>query len=154
MIILLAAGLLALFGGPALADETTILDRSGEDCTPEKCAEGTAGSGCKNYCGNYEANDIFLLLKKISNIILGVVGALALLAFVAGGFMFLFSGGSQTWVARGKETIKGAVIGLIVVFLSYMMIRFTYDLLAPEYKDDPFETGFDAPPQPKDSGQK
>ncbi len=91
-----------------------------------KCSNTTQkfSSACKQYCGAYGTNDFFTLIVKVSNIILGIVGALALLAFVAGGMMFLLSGGSQTWVTRGKATLVGAVIGLLIVFFSYTVIRF------------------------------
>jgi hypothetical protein len=82
---------------------------------------------CKQYCGAYGTNDFFQILVDASDIILGVVGALSLLAFVAGGMMFLLSGGSQTWVTRGRATLVGAVIGLFIVFFSYTMIKFLKD---------------------------
>ncbi|MCK5320910.1 hypothetical protein KAJ61_06010, partial [Candidatus Parcubacteria bacterium] len=79
---------------------------------------------CKQYCGEYEVNDFVALGVHISQIILGIVGSLALLAFVVGGVMFLASGGNKNLVDRGKATIIGAVIGLVVVFASYTIISF------------------------------
>jgi len=65
----------------------------------------------------------------ISEFILGIVGSLALLAFVAGGLMWMLSAGNPEWVTRGKQTIIGAVIGLVVVFTSYTIIYFVYKSL-------------------------
>ena len=81
-------------------------------------------AACKQYCGEYEVNDFVALGVHISQIILGIVGSLALLAFVVGGVMFLASGGNKNLVDRGKATIIGAVIGLVVVFASYTIISF------------------------------
>ncbi len=110
-------------------------------CTIDDCK--AKKPSCKKYCGNYSVNDFLGIFTKVSGMILGVVGALALLAFVVGGFMFMFSGGNQNWVARGKATIIGAVIGLAIVFFSYTIIKFSYDIFAPESRDDPFESGYD-----------
>ena len=87
---------------------------------------------CKQYCGEYEVNDFVALGVRVSQIILGIVGSLALLAFVAGGVMFLASGGNKNLVDRGKATIIGAVIGLVVVFASYTIISFAADAMGVE----------------------
>ena len=84
---------------------------------------------CKQYCGDYEVNDFLQLGVNISNFILGIVGSLALLAFVVGGVMFLASGGNKNLVDRGKATIIGAVIGLVIVFASYTIISFAADAM-------------------------
>lgn len=74
--------------------------------------------------GNYTLNDFIKLAINISRWILGITGSLALLAFIYGGFTFLLSGGSSEKVAKGKQIIFGAIIGLIIVFASYTIIQF------------------------------
>ena len=89
---------------------------------------GTCPDGSTN-CGNYTLNDMARTAITISEFILGIVGSLALLAFVAGGLMWMLSAGNPEWVTRGKQTILGAVIGLVVVFTSYMIIQLVYTAL-------------------------
>ena len=89
---------------------------------------GTCPDGSTN-CGNYTLNDMARTAITISELILGIVGSLALLAFVAGGLMWMLSAGNPEWVTRGKQTILGAVIGLVVVFTSYMIIQLVYTAL-------------------------
>ena len=74
--------------------------------------------------GNYDLNDMVLLAIRASRIILGVVGSLALLMFVYGGFMFLISTGSSEKVGKAKSILIAATIGLIIVFASYVIISF------------------------------
>lgn len=74
--------------------------------------------------GSYQLNDLVQLLINISDWILAVSGAAALLAFIIGGVMFLISGGSPDRVTSGKNWLKGAIIGLVIVFTSYMIIDF------------------------------
>ncbi len=66
---------------------------------------------------------------NLTRIILGVVGALTLAMFVYGGFTLLISGGSSEAVSRGKQIITGAVVGLIIVFVSYTVINFVINTI-------------------------
>ena len=61
--------------------------------------------------------------------VLGIVGSLALLMFIYGGFMFLISSGNSEKVTQAKQIIVSAVIGLVIVFASYMIIQFIFTAL-------------------------
>jgi len=96
-----------------------------------------AVSACAKYlethpggnCGNYSLNDIMRVFINVSNWILGVVGSVALLFFVYGGFVFIFSGGNEEKVKQGKQILIGAIIGLVIVFASFLIIKFSSELL-------------------------
>ena len=60
----------------------------------------------------------------ISQIILGVAGALALLMFVYGGFLMLTSGMIQKNYASGKSYLLNALIGLIIIFVAGIAVRY------------------------------
>lgn len=79
--------------------------------------------------GNYSLNDMTGVIIKVANLILGLVGSLALLAFVAGGLMMMLSAGNPEWVTRGKQTLIGATVGLAIVFTSYMIIQLVFTSL-------------------------
>lgn len=106
---------------------------------PADCPAGTN-------CGGYSLNDMTSVAIKVSQYILGIVGSLSLLAFVAGGLMMMLSGGKAEMVTRGKQTIIGAVIGLAVVFTSYLIIFIVYKSLGINF------TGANIFPTPVDSG--
>ncbi|HTW96761.1 MAG TPA: pilin [Candidatus Methylomirabilis sp.] len=80
-------------------------------------------------CGNYTLDDFVALAITIAKWILGVVGAVALLFLVYGGFTLILSGGNEDRVRQGKEILTGAIIGLIIVFTAYLIIQFTLTLL-------------------------
>lgn len=109
------------------AAETTIIEKA--DCSTVNCSTDKTSPAAKICCGNYSLNDMVNVATKIAAIILSVVGSLSLLAFVAGGLMWMLSAGNPEWVTRGKQTILGAVIGLVVVFTSYMIIQLVYTAL-------------------------
>lgn len=88
--------------------------------------------------GNQCSLNTFLKVGiNLANIILGLVGALALLMFVYGGVVWLLSGGSSEKVAKGKEIILGSVVGILIVFGSYTIIKFVINnvlVAQPGYK--------------------
>jgi hypothetical protein len=92
---------------------------------------GTNGcpSGDASYCGNYTLDDFVVLAINVSRWILGIVGSLSLIMFIYGGFMFLISAGSSETVTKAKKVIVAAVIGLIIVFASYLIIKFVLGTL-------------------------
>lgn len=94
---------------------------------------GNANCPIDSNCGNYTVNDMVNTAVIISQFILGLVGSLAFLAFVAGGLMMMLSAGNPEWVTRGKQTLIGAVIGLTIVFTSYTIIYFVYKSLGIEF---------------------
>jgi hypothetical protein len=95
-------------------------------------ADGIVPDGGKKAGGDYGLGDFAVLMINIANFILGIVGSLALLFFVVGGVMFLFSGGRSEMVDKGKQTIIGAVVGLFIVFASWTVINFSMEGLGYE----------------------
>ena len=56
--------------------------------------------------------------------VLSVIGSLALAMFVFGGLTWMTAAGAADQVTKGKNIIIWAVIGLVVVFSSYIMVGF------------------------------
>ena len=74
--------------------------------------------------GDYVVNDFVVVIISISKWILILSGSLALLAFIVGGLMLILSGGNKEMVERGKASLKGATIGLVVVLLAFTAISY------------------------------
>jgi hypothetical protein len=126
---LFSVGALTVFSAdptPATEQPGTPLLPAPNGPKPDKGCDGTTN------CGNYTLNDLMKIALTISQFILGIVGSLALLAFVAGGLMWLLSAGNPEWVTRGKQAIIGAVVGLAIVFTSFMIIQLVYSALGIE----------------------
>jgi Type IV secretion system pilin len=86
----------------------------------------SCATGNDSNCG---LNDMLQLGVNIANWILGIVGAVALLFFVYGGFVFILSAGNEEKVKEGKTILMNAIIGLVIVFASYLIIQFSAGLL-------------------------
>lgn len=63
------------------------------------------------------------LIGRVINASLSVVGSLALLMFVYGGFMWMLSRGDQKMVQKGKDTLTWATLGLAIIFSAYVLVN-------------------------------
>jgi len=66
-------------------------------------------------------------LTKILNIILGVLGALAFLMVVIGGFRYTIAGGNADSVAGARRMIIYSIVGLVVIALAGSIVNFVLD---------------------------
>ena len=96
----------------------------GQGLVPQATGNASCPGGDATYCGNYEINDFVSLAINVSKWILGMVGSLSLIMFIYGGVMFLISSGGSEQISKAKQIIVAAVIGLIIVFASYLIIQF------------------------------
>lgn len=96
----------------------------GQGLVPQATGSASCPGGNATYCGNYEINDFVALAINVSKWILGMVGSLSLVMFIYGGVMFLISAGGSEQISKAKQIIVAAVIGLIIVFASYLIIQF------------------------------
>lgn len=74
--------------------------------------------------------DIPTLIGQVIKAVLGIVGSIALLMFIYGGFLWLMSAGSPERVAKGKNVLIWASVGLVVIFVSYALVNFVIGSLA------------------------
>jgi hypothetical protein len=69
-------------------------------------------------------SDVPAFIGRIIKAVLGIVGSLALLMFVYGGFLWMTSGGNEQKITKGKNVLVWATIGLAIIFLSYSLVGF------------------------------
>lgn len=63
-------------------------------------------------------------LEDVLKIVFGVAGGVALIMVVMGGLKYINSLGNAQNVAKAKDTILYAVIGLVVCILAYSIVGF------------------------------
>jgi hypothetical protein len=69
------------------------------------------------------------IIHTIVNLLSAVVGVVAVIMIIVGGFRYITSGGNDTSVTSAKNTILYAIIGLVVVALAQLIVRFTLSKL-------------------------
>jgi hypothetical protein len=75
-------------------------------------------------CTQQAQNGIEDLVKKVVNILSVVVGVVAVIMIIVGGFRYITSGGSTERVTAAKNTILYALVGLVIVALAQVIVRF------------------------------
>jgi hypothetical protein len=63
-------------------------------------------------------------VKTIVNILLYILGAIAVVMIVVGGIRYTTSGGDSSAITGAKNTILYSVIGLVVAILAYSIVNF------------------------------
>lgn len=53
-----------------------------------------------------------------------IIGALAMLLLIIGGFYLITSQGDDAGITKGKDILKYAIMGIVIVFLSYLIMTF------------------------------
>lgn len=91
---------------------------------PKGC-EGQTSEVCKSV----KEDNAESTVVKIINTILVILGIVAVIMIIVGGFRYVLSGGDASNVTAAKNTIMYAVIGLIVAVLAYAIVNFVLNSL-------------------------
>ncbi len=68
-------------------------------------------------------NTLATYIKAVYKFLVGTAGMLAVVMVAVGGLQWLFSGGASDKITKAKETILGAVAGLILALSSYLILN-------------------------------
>ncbi len=104
---------------------------SGSDIKKDSGSDKSAGSVTIDNPLGANATPEEIIGRIISGA-LGVVGSLALLMFIYGGFTWMLAGGNTEAVTKGRNILMWAAIGLVVIFTSYTLVKFVITSLGPE----------------------
>ncbi|KKS39931.1 MAG: hypothetical protein UV02_C0051G0005 [Candidatus Kuenenbacteria bacterium GW2011_GWA2_42_15] len=61
--------------------------------------------------------------------LLGVLGILALIIVLIGGFRWMTAGGNEEKVADARKTLQAAVIGLLIILASYGIALYVFTII-------------------------
>ena len=70
-----------------------------------------------------EDSNVNELLLRIINILLAIAGLVAVLFLIIGGFRYITAGGNEETAEAGKKTIINAIIGVVILILSFVIVR-------------------------------
>lgn len=112
---LLKKGSLVLAGNTVVA--TSLAGRASAEV-------GGIQQGADSAKGDEQQTDLVSNIKTITNTMLFVIGVVAVIMLIVGGFRYIFSGGSSQNTQAAKDTILYAVIGIVVALLAYAIVNF------------------------------
>lgn len=108
------------FSGPTQAAAPTCGDSSKLDAT--------TGANCAQ--GNGQQGDLFGssgIFRTVTNVLLFLIGAVAVIMLIIGGIRYTVSGGDSSAVTAAKNTILYSIVGIIVALLAYAVVNFVLD---------------------------
>lgn len=106
---------------PAVPTPTNGADIRGQFCTGVDISVANGGDCANVAAAEGNVND---LVKLGINLFSAVVGIIAVVMIIVGGIKYITSGGDTSNVTAAKNTILFAVVGLIVVALAQIIVRF------------------------------
>ena len=92
---------------------------------PSGSARGWANTLSECSIPASESGDTLIpTLQVIINVVLGVLGLVAVIMIIIGGFSFMTSQGDASKVTKARNTILYGVIGLIIAMLAFAIVNF------------------------------
>ena len=93
------------------------------------CPSGSKNPGAANIAAcnidpDHKGDDLISDTNKIINVVIGVLGVVAVAVVIYGGFLFLTAQGDPGKIKKGKDSITWGIIGLIIALLSWSIINF------------------------------
>jgi cytochrome bd-type quinol oxidase subunit 2 len=125
--LMLATFALGLLAVPALAVSSSVGAQAGANIDGSLCQGADLKFGGDESCnqGNQNPEDkVNSLITEIVNIFSVIVGVVAVVMIIIGGFRYITSGGDSGNVTGAKNTILYAVIGLVIVALAQFIVKF------------------------------
>lgn len=133
--ILTTASLLGLLLAPALAPVAisgTVNAQAAEinECLKQGSDLSATGINDTDGCnptdndGTAATTSVDRLIKTVINVFSLVVGVIAVVMIIIGGLKYITSGGDSGNVTGAKNTILYAIVGLIIVALAQVIVRF------------------------------
>ena len=71
------------------------------------------------------------IVRLVINILSWVVGIIAVVMIIIGGLRYITSGGDSGNVTSAKNTILYAIVGLVIVALAQVIVRFVFQAVNP-----------------------
>jgi hypothetical protein len=85
----------------------------------DQCKNNADAAVCKA-----KGDTVGPLIQTVINILLYILGAVAVVMIVIGGIRYTTSNGDSSAIKSAKDTILYSVVGLIVAILSYTIVNF------------------------------
>jgi len=121
--------ILSLIASPAFAGEPTA-PPAGSALRQNILGNLGTASGSLQTEGSSSDNALVNSIGGIVKVFLSLLGIIIVLLFIYGGFMWMTAAGDDKKVTKAKDTIRNAVIGLVIILTSYAVASFVLDQLS------------------------
>jgi len=84
-----------------------------------------------NYNLATNENSVNVIVGQVIQVFLGLLATIFIILFVLAGYNWMTAAGSKDKVEKAQETIKVAIIGLLIILAAYIVTYFVF-LAVPE----------------------
>jgi type IV secretory pathway VirB2 component (pilin) len=85
-------------------------------------------------------------IASLINVALSLLGIVAVVIILAGGFMWMTAGGNDEKVAGARKLIFSGIIGLAIILSAWAVTRFVFSALQSATGSGTLPSGFNSPP--------
>lgn len=93
----------------------------------DQACQGLTDLDSSTGCNATADNGIHNLVTSIVKLLSTIVGILAVIFIIVGGFKYVTSGGDSNRVSSAKNTIIYALVGLVIVAISQFLVNFVFN---------------------------
>lgn len=115
---------LFMFSVPLIATGGVVMAATVQDCLAQGSNLDLATADCAKNDTSGAGTSITTFIGKVLNILSVIVGAVAVVMIIVGGFRYTTSGGKEEGIKGAKNSILYALVGLIIVALAQVIVRF------------------------------
>lgn len=89
--------------------------------TPQgtKACQGVQAAG-----GACNGSDLLASFGTVANVLIFIIGAIAVLMVIVGALRYVLSGGDAAGIKNARDTILYSLIGVAVAMISYALVQF------------------------------
>lgn len=99
--------------------------------TPQQAGEtGDQSEAFRQGAGYQEGLTIGGVVATVIKAALGFLGIIFVIIIIINGFKWMTAGGNEDKVKEAKDSIKNAIIGLIIVVAAYAITYFVFEVLS------------------------
>ena len=127
----------AIFGLLFFMPVAGVVAQSADDAKQAVCegiGAATGGSDCEDPPGSTTVDSTVATIINILSIVVAVVSVIMI---IVGGLKYITSQGESAGTSSAKNTVIYAIIGLVIVAMAQIIVRFTVDKVTKDPPADP-----------------
>jgi hypothetical protein len=74
------------------------------------------------------SKNVKIILGRVIQTAMGVIGSIALVMFIYGGILFMTARGDSEHYEKGTNILLWSSLGVVVIFSSYALLKFVFEI--------------------------
>jgi len=92
-------------------------------------AAGLVPCGGPSDPGPCTIKDIFVIIARVTNILIGIAGIYAVYVIIGAGFWLITTMGNEEAITKNRKALTQAVVGFVLVMMAFMFINTAVNII-------------------------